>query len=250
MAIDLNTIKKMPLKIKAVVVFSAFILIGYFYWYLFLSSAVEKKSSLSVKLSEMQTKIKEQEKIAKQLDKYMADVKALQENYKMALQKLPDQREIPTLFLSVASAGKDAGIEFVLFQPKASVPKAMETTTSAGPKTAALLKPSDQRGQKPADAPKSKDAKGKKVAAGPEPEPFYEEIPVAVSVLGNFQNILYFFDKVAKLPRIINISDISMSSGTDSKAKGKGKGQGITSTCTIKTYMFIEKKEKTSEKTK
>jgi type IV pilus assembly protein PilO len=247
MAIDINinTIKKMPLKIKAVVVLVALILIGYFYWYLFLSSAMEKKNSLNVKLSGMQTKIKEQETIAKQLDKYMADVKALQEHYKIALQKLPDQREIPNLFHSVASAGKDAGIEFVLFQPKAPVPKGMDTTAPAGSKTAALLKPSDQRDQTP-DAPKAKDAKGKKGAVGPAPEPFYEEIPVAVSVIGNFQNILYFFDKVAKLPRIINISEISMNKERDMKGKEK-IASSISSSFTIKTYMFIEKKGKTTD---
>jgi type IV pilus assembly protein PilO len=245
MAIDLNTIKKMPPNIKALVVLVGFLLVGYLYWFYFLSSALEKKSSLSVKLTEMQTKIKEQEKIASQLNQYMADVKALQANYKIALQKLPDQREIPSLFHSVASAGKDAGIEFLSFEPKASVPKGMHTI-SAGPKTAALLKPSDQRDQKPAEAaPKTK---GKKGAAAPQTDPFYEEIPVAISVIGSYQDILFFFDKVAKLPRIVNISDITMSGGID--AKGKGKGKGITSTFIIKTYMFIEKKEKTSEKTK
>jgi type IV pilus assembly protein PilO len=129
----------------------------------------------------------------------------------------------------VALAGKDAGIEFLSFEPKKSVPKGM-TTISAGPKPAGTAPP-----QK---------AKGKKGAAAPQTEPFYEEIPVAISVIGSYQDILYFFDKVAKLPRIVNISDITMD------AKGKGKGKGITSTFTIKTYMFIEKKEKTSEKTK
>jgi type IV pilus assembly protein PilO len=241
MAIDINTIKKLDPKIKALIVFLAFLLIGYLYWFTFLSAEFETKSSLSTQLSEMQAKIKEQEKIAVQLKKYITDVAALQASYKIALQKLPDQREIPSLFHSVASAGKDAGIEFLSFEPKASVPKAMDTTSEA-PKVSALLKPSDQRDQKPeAAAP----AKGKKGAVGPQPEPFYEEIPVAISVMGSYQDILYFFDKVAKLPRIVNISDITMSD-----AKVKGKGKGITSTFIIKTYMFIEKKEKTSEKIK
>jgi type IV pilus assembly protein PilO len=122
----------------------------------------------------------------------------------------------------------------------------MDTTAPAGSKTAALLKPSDQRDQTP-DAPKAKDAKGKKGAAAPAPEPFYEEIPVAVSVVGNFQNILSFFDKVAKLPRIINISEITMSKD-DKSMKGKEKMVSpISSNFTIKTYMFIEKKEKTTD---
>lgn len=240
MAIDINTIKKMSPKVKALVVFLGFLLIGYFYWVYFLSSAIEKRSALSTQLSEMQNKINEQKKVAMQLDKYKADVARLQESYKTALQKLPDQREIPSLFHSVASAGKDAGVEFVLFEPKASVPKSLDVQAPAGPKTAALLKPSDQRDQKPANAPESKNAAGQQSQ-----EPFYEEIPVGISILGNYQNILYFFDKVSKLPRIVNVSDISIGD----RREVKGRGYLVTASCTIKTYMFIDKKEKTSEKT-
>jgi Tfp pilus assembly protein PilO len=71
MAIDLNTIKKMPLKAKALIVILGFLLIGYLYYFSFLSTALEKKNSLTVKLSEMQTKIKEQQKIADQLKNYI-----------------------------------------------------------------------------------------------------------------------------------------------------------------------------------
>jgi len=67
---------------------------------------------------------------------------------------------------------------------------------------------------------------------------------VAVSVVGSFQNILFFFDKVAKLSRIVNVSDISIGERKDIK----GRGQVITANCTIKTYMFIDKKEKANEK--
>lgn len=228
---DLNTIKKMPIKIKILVIVGILALIGYLYWTLFFSSAWAKKDDLTAKLTGMQAKITEQEKIASQLNKYQADVAALQQNYKIALQKLPDQREIPSLFHAVASAGKEAGVEFALFEPKASVPKSMDVKASADPKTAALLKPSDQRDQKPAGA--------KPGAAGPPPEPFYEEIPVAVSVLGSYQNILSFFYKVSKLPRIVNISDISIGD----RKEVQGKGTLVTSTCTIKTYKFIDKEK-------
>jgi type IV pilus assembly protein PilO len=240
MAITLNDIKKMPAKAKVLVVFLLILLIGYLDWFYFLSSALEKKDSLNTQLTEMQGKIKEKTKIAEQINTYKTQVAALQENYKTALQKLPDQREIPNLFHSVALAGKDANVEFLLFEPKASIPKTLEKQSAAEPKTSALLKPSDQRDQKPADTPKATDVK-----KAPE-EPLYEEIPVAVSVMGTFQNILYFFDKVAKLPRIINISDISMGDRKDVK----GKGQLITLSCSIKTYMFLEKKEKQSEQKK
>jgi len=73
MAIDLNTIKKMSPQAKLLAVVLIFFLVGYLYWFYFLSSAMEKKSNLSTKLAEMQEKIKEKEKVAMQLNKYMAD---------------------------------------------------------------------------------------------------------------------------------------------------------------------------------
>jgi type IV pilus assembly protein PilO len=254
MNLTLNDIKKMSTKAKVAAAILVILLIGYFDWFYFLSSAMEEKTSLDEQLTEMQGKIKDKKEIAKQIDKYMADVAVLKENYKTALQKLPDQREIPALFHSVALAGKDASVEFQLFEPKAAVPKVLEKKPSGEPKAAALLKPSDQKqseqkpADKPADASNAKQppaAEGKKAAAPP-PEPFYEEIPVGVNVTGTFQNILSFFEKVAKLPRIINVSDISIG---DLK-EVKGRGQLITASCTIKTYMFIDKKEKVSEKVK
>ena len=245
MAITLNDIKKMSTQAKLLAIIFIIFIIGYFDWFYFLSSAIEEKTSLNEKLIEMKGKIKDKKEIAKQINQYMADVAALTENYKTALQKLPDQREIPGLFHSVALAGKDAGVEFLLFEPKATVPKVLEKEPSKLQKTAAMLKPSDQKQneQKPADTSNVADDKK---ATVPPPEPFYEEIPVGVTVTGTFQNILYFFEKVAKLPRIINVSDISMGDRKDVK----GRGELITASCTIKTYMFIDKKEKVSEKTK
>jgi len=246
MAITLNDIKKMSPQGKALAIILIVFIIAYLDYFFFLSDAFQKKTSLDKKFEEMQVQIKEKEKIALQLNKYITDVSALRENYKVALQKLPDQREIPGLFHSVALAGKEAGIEFLLFEPRAAVPKALEKPSSEEPKASALFKPSDQKQveQKPA-AGTTKPADGKKAPA-PEPEPFYEEIPVGVSVMGTFQNIVYFFEKVAKLPRIINISDITMGDRKDVK----GRGYVITTSCTIKTYMFVDKKEKNGEKRK
>jgi type IV pilus assembly protein PilO len=241
MAISINDIKKLSPQVKALIIILILLILGYLDYFYFLSDAMEKKSKLDTQLVDMQKQIVEKEKIAMEVSQYKADVDALQENYKEALQKLPDQREIPGLFHSVAIAGKEAGIEFLLFEPKAAVPKGMD---KQDPKAAALLKPSDQRKaeQKPV-ATATKPADGKKPVT-PEPEPFYEEIPVVVTVTGTFQNTVSFFEKVARLPRIINISDINMGDRKDVK----GRGYIITTSCTVKTYMFVDKKEKVSEK--
>jgi len=225
MAISINDIKKMSPQAKALIIILVIFIIGYLDYFYFLSDAIENKTKLDKQLEDMQGQIREKEKITMQVNKYKTDVAALKENYKVALQKLPDQREIPGLFHSVAMAGRDAGIDFLLFEPKAVVPKTLDKQISKEEHKAAAT------ATNPAD--------GKKNPV-PELEPFYEEIPVGVTVTGSFQNIVYFFEKVAKLPRIINISDISMEERKDVK----GRGYAITTSCTIKTYMFVDKKEK------
>jgi type IV pilus assembly protein PilO len=247
MAISINDIKKMSPQVKALVVILIIFVIGYLYWFYFLSDAMEKKSTLDKKIEDVQKQINEKEKIVLQFNKYKADVEALKENYKVALQKLPDQREIPGLMLSIAQAGKEAGVEFLLFEPKAAVPKMLEKqSVKEEPKVSALLKPSDQRHTEQKTAESANKPADIKKQAVPETEPFYEEMPVNVSIMGTYQNVVYFFEKVAKLPRIVNISDISIGD----RKEVKGRGYVITTTCTIKTYMFVDKKERISEKTK
>lgn len=241
MAITLNDIKKMPLQTKVLAIILFMFFIGLLYYLYFFGDIWQKKTNFDDKLKTLQTQIKEKEKVALGLEKYIVEVAALKETYKVALEKLPDQREIPGLFHSVALSGKDAGIEFLLFEPKAAVPKTMVEKPDEPQKISDLLKLSpEKQAQQQKATGATKPAAGKKAPA-PEPQPFYEEIPVSVSVIGNFQNIVHFFEKIAKLPRIINISDITMGDRKDVK----GRGYIITASCTIKTYMFVDKKEKT-----
>ncbi|MFB3924679.1 MAG: type 4a pilus biogenesis protein PilO [Syntrophales bacterium] len=76
---------------------------------------------------------------------------------------------------------------------------------------------------------------------------FYAEIPVKVTVNGGFHDVVRFFEQVAKLPRIVNITDFSISAAKDAK----GDSNILTTSCMIKTYMFVEKAaEKKDEKKK
>ena len=80
---------------------------------------------------------------------------------------------------------------------------------------------------------------------------FYAEIPVSIQVKGNFHNIVLFFDKVARLSRIVNIRDIKISR-VESKGKSKTYDSSKLSTsCTAVTYKFVEpvsKKKKPGKK--
>ncbi|MGB7573647.1 MAG: type 4a pilus biogenesis protein PilO [Thermodesulfobacteriota bacterium] len=88
-----------------------------------------------------------------------------------------------------------------------------------------------------------------------EPQQFYAKVPIELVALGNYHNIGIFFDKVSKLPRIINVVDFNMTKTKEAKEikdmKRKDDPQIMLRTsCMINTYRFIEKKseEKKSEK--
>ena len=81
------------------------------------------------------------------------------------------------------------------------------------------------------------------------PQQFYANVPIELVALGNYHNVGIFFDKVSKLPRIINVIDFNMARAKEIKGKG-GPELLLRTSCMINTYRFIEKKseEKKSEK--
>jgi type IV pilus assembly protein PilO len=224
MAITVDSLKNMSPKIKVLLLVIVYALIAYFYYFFLLQSAIEKKTSLQTKLGELQEQVDRQERIASQKEKYIKEVASLRAAFQVALAKLPDKREIQPLFHAVATSGKSAGLDFLLFEPSPPPPPGTQ------PSVKDKLKPSDQRAEQ-------KPAVGKALPKPVEQEKFYEEIPVTVTISGRFHNTLSFFEKVANLPRIVNIDNITMGEG----AEVKGRGWVIKTNCTIKTYMFVDK---------
>ncbi len=221
MAINIEDLKKLSPKVKILIACLVCILIGYFYYTLFLSDVLAKKMTLDTKLAELQQQVAEKEKTVAQLGKYIQEVNTLKESFKVALQKLPNEREIAGLLSSVVLAGKGADVDFLLFEPKPPEKKAPEA------KPGTPLPP----------APKPTDAKAQPATpAGP--VKFYEDIPIKVQVAGGFHNTISFFEKVARLPRIVNIEDITMGDAQEVK----GRGRIVKTACTVKTYMFVDKK--------
>lgn len=216
MAISLEDIKKLSPKVKALIVCLAYVILGYFYYMFFLQATLAKRSSLDTKLTELQQQVAEKGKVVAQIDRYIREINSLKESFKVALLKLPNQKEIPELLASVALSGRAAGVEFLLFEPKPPEKKAPEA--------------------KPAVPPKPADAKAP--AQPVVPEKFYDEIPVKVKIFGGFKNTLSFFEQVGRLPRIVNVEQIEMGESSDVK----GQGRIVKTSCIVKTYMFVDKK--------
>ena len=64
---------------------------------------------------------------------------------------------------------------------------------------------------------------------------FYAEIPVDIKVTGQYKDIVVFFDRVSKMPRIVNISNIVIGD-----PKTTGGATTLSTTCNATTYKFIE----------
>ncbi len=84
-----------------------------------------------------------------------------------------------------------------------------------------------------------------------EPQQFYAKVPIELVVVGSYHNTGIFFDKVSKLPRIINVVDFNMSRFQKEKDPKKIETEILVKTsCLVNTYRFIEKKKEEKAETK
>lgn len=68
---------------------------------------------------------------------------------------------------------------------------------------------------------------------------FYAEVPANVSVEGTFHQVATFFDEVGRLPRIVNISDISLRSPEFTEDKIRLKAE-----CAVTTFRYLDEQER------
>ncbi|MBW2575680.1 MAG: type 4a pilus biogenesis protein PilO [Deltaproteobacteria bacterium] len=170
-------------------------LIGPFVYFSY-QPKVKKIDELKQEQETLKTRLVRAKAKARQLKHFQDKLKKAQTEFKIAVKKLPEKKEIPSLLSSISRSGRDAGLEFLLFEPR------------------------DERTKE-----------------------FYAEIPVSIIVTGNYHKTVLFFDKVARLHRIVNIDDIKMIA-----TKGSGD---LRTSCTAVTYRFVETKpNKASKKRK
>ena len=173
------------------------VFVYFFYWPKF-----DKIASLKAKITELEAKLATAKRNAAGLKKYQAQMKAAEAQFNMAMKKLPEKEEIPSLLTSISDSGQAVGLEFLLFEPKAEKKKE-----------------------------------------------FYAEIPVAMSLQGDYHNLAVFFDQVARLNRIVNIENIQISRGKGGKGSSKSASK-LKTTCTAVTYKFIDEPPKKVSKKK
>ena len=164
-----------------------FALIVGIFVYLLYWPKFENIKELNTQLEKLEKKLKTAKRNAADLKKFQAKMKEAEVQFRMAMQKLPEKEEIPSLLISISDSGQQAGLEFLLFEPK---PEKLKE--------------------------------------------FYAEIPVAMSIKGDYHNLAIFFDQVARLSRIVNIQNIQMANAKDKSSKD------LSTSCMAVTYKFVE----------
>ena len=180
-----------PVQRYAIFIGSVVLLVGIYVWFIYLPKSGEA-GDLSEKYEKLVKEVKSVKKKAETLEEYRAKMEEASVQFQIAKKTLPEKKDIPSLLADISRAGRDAGLEFILFQPQQQNPKE-----------------------------------------------FYAEIPVSINVSGHFHQLALFFDKVARLPRIVNITDINIKGGGSER---------LSTTCKAVTYKFIDEAPKTDGK--
>jgi type IV pilus assembly protein PilO len=102
--------------------FAFLLLVGGFFYFSYLPK-IEQINELKTKKSALEQQLSTAKVKAAQLEGYRARMKKAQEDFMIAKAVLPENKEIPSLLTSVSQSGQDAGLEFLLFQPKPEVNK-------------------------------------------------------------------------------------------------------------------------------
>jgi type IV pilus assembly protein PilO len=93
------------------------------YYFLGFQPNLQKLRALEEDYNRLGKELRENEAIAANLPRVKEEVRRLDEKLAQALEKLPNQEEIPALLRTVSDLGRDSGLEFLLFKPSPFVPK-------------------------------------------------------------------------------------------------------------------------------
>ena len=188
MNLKINTdviLKRSPLQ-RVLILVVINIIIAAAGFFLLISPKAEEATELTVELDQLNRKIEESRTIASDIERFKREKKGLEAKLKLALGKLPNEKEIPDLLDSISDAVKEVGLDVYLFKP------------------------------------------GKIRKKG-----FYAEVPVNMTVKGGYESLYEFSDRMAKLPRIVNIEGIKI------KSKTRGLSPELETNLVVMTFMFV-----------
>lgn len=118
MAISMDSILKLSTSKKVVIL--AVILSAIFgaYYMSFFTSQQQEVDTMKTELSKLVEQLEKSKAIARDLEKYKAQVEQMNKELDVAKTQLPTEKEIPEILKSITSLEKTSQLESTLFRPK------------------------------------------------------------------------------------------------------------------------------------
>ncbi len=196
MAINTEALVRLPLSRKLIILAVILTLIGVVFYFNFYAPKMRELRDLEARLEDAKRRLEESRKVTVQLARFKKEVALLNESLKEVLKKLPNEKEIPGLLTSISTAGKESGLEFLLFKPGPEVKKG-----------------------------------------------FYAEVPVNIEALGSYHSLAIFFDRITRLPRIVNVKGLKIGGPKEKDGQILLKASFL-----VTTYRFLPQEEKGEKK--
>ena len=172
---------KLPKVVLGVVGLVAILGAGYF----FLISPVQARiAELVQRRSQVTAEVTQARAQVAEIERFRREIVELEKRLALLRDRLPSEKETPTLYRAVSTAAEQSGLGVALFQPKTAVPKDVVS-----------------------------------------------EIPIVVTAQGSYHQLAKFFERVAGLPRLVNVNEFKMTGLTKSKDSMKAD-------LTLATYMY------------
>ena len=140
------------------------LIIAFTAYFFLLAPAQAEVTQLRAQLTSLQGEIARSRAIVADLLNYRREVAELEARLNALKERLPGEKEIPTLYRTVSDAATASGLGVALFQPRPPVVR-----------------------------------------------DYYSEIPISLNAEAGYHQIGEFFERVAKMARVVNITEIKLS---------------------------------------
>ncbi len=153
--------------------------------YFFLIAPIQERiAALVARKAQVTTEVTQARAQVAEIERFRREIAELEKKLVLLQDRLPSEKETPTLYRALSSAAEQAGLGVSLFQPR--------------------------------------EARAKDVV---------NEIPIVLAAEGSYHQVAKFFERVAALPRVVNVNDFKMS--------GLGKARNsMRVDLTLATYMY------------
>lgn len=121
MAVDFDTILKLPIQKKILFLAGIIIVLLVLLVYLFTIPQYNKYKDLQDKVEKLKSELEEQKKITSVLPKFRKESRELEQKFTAALKELPEKKEIPLLLMNISQLAQESGLQITLFQPQKEV---------------------------------------------------------------------------------------------------------------------------------